>query len=174
MKFPDNPQILITAADVDRIMSELCDAVIASGFEAATDIVVGLRPRGVYVSDRLVDLLGKKLSADITYGKLDISFYRDDVRQEIRVPETTEMNFEIEGKKVLLIDDVLYTGRTIRAALDALQDFGRPGKIQLLALVNRLADRELPIQPDFSGLIVQEKMNKKVKVDYEKGHVFLY
>jgi pyrimidine operon attenuation protein/uracil phosphoribosyltransferase len=94
---------------------------------------------------------------------LDITFYRDDVRREIKVPNKTDINFSIENKKVVLIDDVLYTGRTIRAALDALLDFGRPKKVELCVLIDRRFSRQLPIQPDYPGNVIDDLISQKVK-----------
>ena len=98
------------------------------------------------------------------YGKLDITFHRDDVRKELHVPNQTDIKFSIEGKKVILIDDVLYTGRTIRAALDALLSFGRPEKVELLVLIDRRYSRQLPIQPDYTGKSIDSIVTQKVKV----------
>src|SRR5687768_15810522 len=123
-----------------------------------------MQPRGVYVSDKLMQELQKSLMPQVSYGKLDITFYRDDVRKELHVPNKTEINFSIENKKVILVDDVLYTGRTIRAALDALLDFGRPAKVELCVLVDRRFSRELPIQPDYVGKSIDSIISQKVKV----------
>ena len=97
---------------------------------------------------------------------MDITFYRDDVRKVLHIANATEIPFSIEGKKVVLIDDVLYTGRTIRAALDALLDFGRPSKVALCVLIDRRFSRELPIQPDFSGKAIDTIVSDKVKVNW--------
>lgn len=105
---------------------------------------------------------------------LDITFYRDDVRDELHVAGTTDIQFSIEEKKVVLIDDVLYTGRTIRAALDAIQDFGRPQKVELCVLVDRRFNRELPIQPDYCGKAIDTVISQKVKVEWDKEAVVLY
>ncbi|MBD0333072.1 MAG: bifunctional pyr operon transcriptional regulator/uracil phosphoribosyltransferase PyrR, partial [Chitinophagaceae bacterium] len=99
--------------------------------------------------------------------KLDITFYRDDIRKELHVPNQTDILFSIEGKKVVLIDDVLYTGRTIRAALDALMDFGRPEKVELMVLIDRRYSRELPIQPDYAGKVIDSIVSQKVKVKWQ-------
>ena len=110
----------------------------------------------------------------IQYGILDITFYRDDVREELHIANNTDIPFSIEGKTVILIDDVLYTGRTIRAALDAIQDFGRPQKVELCVLVNRRFNRELPIQPDYFGKSIDTITSQKVKVEWDKEQVILY
>ena len=128
-------------------------------------VLIGLQPRGIYLSDRIVKELSLEIEQqNIFYGRLDITFYRDDVRKELHVPNKTDINFSIEGKKVVLIDDVLYTGRTIRAALDALMDFGRPEKVELLVLIDRRYSRQLPIQPDYTGKTIDSIVTQKVKV----------
>ena len=95
---------------------------------------------------------------------MDITFYRDDVRKELHIANQTDIPFSIEGKRVVLIDDVLYTGRTIRAALDALLDFGRPEKVELCILIDRRFSRQLPIQPDYVGKSIDSIISQKVKV----------
>jgi pyrimidine operon attenuation protein/uracil phosphoribosyltransferase len=138
-------------------------------------VFIGIQPRGVKVSDEIVTCIKKQSpEKNVQYGLLDITFYRDDVREEIHVARTTDIPFSIEGKKVILIDDVLYTGRTIRAALDALQDFGRPQKVELCVLVDRRFNRELPIQPDYFGKAIDTSSAQKVKVDWDKEEVILY
>lgn len=133
--------------------------------------IIGLQPRGIYVSDKIVEELHNlNTGSTINYGKLDITFYRDDIRQELHVANKTEINFSIENKKVILIDDVLYTGRTIRAALDALMDFGRPEKVELCVLVDRRFSRQLPIQPDYSGRVIDTFITQKVKVSRNENN----
>ena len=139
------------------------------------DIVfIGIQPRGVQVAEKLMESIQQLSSAKPQYGILDITFYRDDVREELHVGSTTDIPFSVEGKKVVLIDDVLYTGRTIRAALDALQDFGRPQKVELCVLVDRRFNRELPIQPDYCGKAIDTVISQKVKVEWDKEAVVLY
>ncbi len=138
-------------------------------------VFIGMQPRGVKVGDRIVESV-RQLCADenVQYGVLDITFYRDDIRNELHVANKTDIPFSIEGKQVILIDDVLYTGRTIRAALDALQDFGRPQKVELCVLVDRRFNRELPIQPDYCGKAIDTIISQKVKVEWDKEAVVLY
>jgi len=136
----------------------------------ANSAIVGIQPRGTRLSDRIVDYL-RNWTGDrhIAYGKLDITFYRDDIHQGgVLVPSTTDMDFGVSGKRVILIDDVLHTGRTIRAAMDALLDFGRPEAIELMVLIDRRFSRELPIQPDYTGLAVDTIMSQKVLVKWEE------
>ena len=132
-------------------------------------VLICIQPRGIYLSDRIVEELRKELNKqDLQYGKLDITFYRDDIRKELHVPNQTDILFSIEGKTVVLIDDVLYTGRTIRAAMDALMDFGRPQKVELLVLIDRRYSRELPIQPDYTGKSIDSIISQKVKVYWQE------
>jgi pyrimidine operon attenuation protein / uracil phosphoribosyltransferase len=138
-------------------------------------VFIGLQPRGVKVSGLIVESIKKIYPNEkVQYGILDITFYRDDIREELHVANKTDIPFSIEGKKVILIDDVLYTGRTIRAALDALQDFGRPQKVELCVLVDRRFNRELPIQPDYCGKAIDTLISQKVKVEWEREEVVLY
>ncbi len=138
-------------------------------------VFIGIQPRGIKVSEHIIESI-KQLhpTKKINYGILDITFYRDDIRDELHEAKTTALPFSIEGKKVILIDDVLYTGRTIRAALDALQDFGRPQKVELCVLVDRRFNRELPIQPDYCGKAIDTLISQKVKVEWEREEVVLY
>jgi pyrimidine operon attenuation protein/uracil phosphoribosyltransferase len=138
-------------------------------------VFIGMQPRGVYISGKIVESI-KKIAPNekIQYGILDITFYRDDVRDEIRIANKTDIPFSVEGKEVVLIDDVLYTGRTIRAALDALLDFGRPKKVSLCVLVDRKFNRELPIQPDYCGKAIDSIISQKVKVEADLEQVVLY
>ena len=137
--------------------------------EIEDTVVIGIQPRGVFVSERFVAELKRLLPASqIRYGILDITFYRDDIRDELHVPNQTDIPFSIENKRVILVDDVLYTGRTIRAALDALLDFGRPAKVELCVLVDRRFSRELPIQPDYVGKSIDSIISQKVKVFWKE------
>ena len=168
-------QIILSSLQFNLIIKRLAQQLIESDENIADTIFIGLQPRGVFVSNKIIEEIKLLCAGDIIkYGLLDITFYRDDVRSEIHVSNKTEIPFSIDGKKVILIDDVLYTGRTIRAALDALQDFGRPKKVELCVLVNRRFDRELPIQPDYCGKTIDGHFEQKVKVDKENGEVVIY
>ena len=128
-------------------------------------VLIGIQPRGVFVSDSIVEELRRIMPEEkIRYGILDITFYRDDIRKELHVPNQTKIPFTIENKNVVLIDDVLYTGRTIRAALDALLSFGRPAKVELCILIDRRFSRQLPIQPDYTGKSIDSIISQKVTV----------
>jgi pyrimidine operon attenuation protein / uracil phosphoribosyltransferase len=167
--------LLISQPQLKLIINRLAQQLIENDESLSNVIFIGLQPRGVYVSDKIIEQIKLLCPAEIIqYGLLDITFYRDDVRTELHVPNKTDIPFSIDGKKVILIDDVLYTGRTIRAALDALQDFGRPKKVELCVLVNRRFDRELPIQPDYCGKVIDSHIEQKVKVNKEKDEVVIY
>jgi len=131
-------------------------------------VIIGMQPRGIYVSDRIVHELQQLTPNKIHYGKLDITFYRDDVRKELKFANKTDISFSIENKKVVIIDDVLWTGRTTRAALDALLDFGRPSKVELCVLVDRRFSRELPIQADYVGRAIDTFPQQKVIVKWKE------
>lgn len=146
-------------------IQRLCHQVLENHIDLENTVLIGLQPRGIYVSRRMVDQLKKQVSGDkIFYGKLDITFYRDDIRKELHKANHTDIPFSIENKDVVLIDDVLYTGRTIRAALDALLDYGRPAKVELCILIDRRFSRQLPIQPDYVGKAIDSIISQKVKV----------
>ena len=134
-------------------------------------VIIGLQPRGIFLSDRIVQELEKLVPpATIQYGKLDITFYRDDVRTSLHIASNTDIPFSIENKNVILVDDVLYTGRTIRAALDALLDYGRPAKVALCVLVDRRFSRELPIQPDYLGKAIDTIYSQRVTVLWKENN----
>ena len=123
-------------------IKRLAHQILENNSELQNTVLIGLQPRGIFLSDRVVEEIKKEAPADkIQYGQLDITFYRDDVRKELHIANRTDIPFSIEGREVVLIDDVLYTGRTIRAALDALLDFGRPGKVELCVLIDRRFSR---------------------------------
>ena len=146
-------------------IKRLAHQVLENHVELDNTVLIGLQPRGIFLSDKLVEEIKNEIVNDkIQYGKLDITFYRDDIRKGLHVANRTDIPFSIEGKNVVLIDDVLYTGRTIRAALDALLDFGRPEKVELCVLIDRRFSRQLPIQPDYIGRSIDAIVSQKVKV----------
>lgn len=168
-------QILLTSQQLQLTINRLAQQLIENDDNPGNVVFIGIQPRGVRIADSIIKSI-QSLSPDkkINYGMLDITFYRDDIREELHVPKETNLTQSIEGKKVILIDDVLYTGRTIRAALDALQDFGRPSKVELCVLINRRFNRELPIQPDYIGIAIDTEPGQKVKVDAENQQAVLY
>ncbi len=150
-------------------IKRLANQLLENHLSKETLFLIGLQPRGIFLSERIVSEIKKEnRSIQLNYGKLDITFYRDDIRKELHVPNKTEIDFSIEGRKVVLVDDVLYTGRTIRAALDALMDFGRPERVELLVLIDRRYSRQLPIQPDYTGKSIDSIISQKVKVMWQE------
>ncbi|MBV4358483.1 bifunctional pyr operon transcriptional regulator/uracil phosphoribosyltransferase PyrR [Pinibacter aurantiacus] len=152
-------------------IKRLSHQILENHYNLENTVLIGIQPRGIYFSDRLVENLRQELPATaIKYGKLDITFYRDDVRKELHLANHTDIPFSIENKQVVLVDDVLYTGRTIRAALDALLAFGRPEKVELCILIDRRFSRQLPIQPDYAGKAIDSLITEKVKVSWQEVH----
>lgn len=150
-------------------IQRLAHQMLENNKDMANTVIIGLQPRGIFMSDRIVAALKEIIpSLPFHYGKLDITFYRDDVRKTLHIANETDIPFSIEGKSVILVDDVLYTGRTIRAALDALLDFGRPAKVSLCVLIDRRFSRELPIQPDYAGKAIDTIFSDKVKVNWKE------
>ena len=146
-------------------IQRLTHQLLENHLDLENTVLIGIQPRGIYFSNRIVEQLRSQLgSKPILYGKLDITFYRDDVREGLHELNQTDIPFSIENKNVVLIDDVLWTGRTIRAALDALLAFGRPGKVELCILIDRRFSRQLPIQADYTGKSIDSIITQKVKV----------
>ena len=160
---------ILTAPAFGLTVQRLCRQLIEDRGHLGETALIGLQPRGVYFARRLRDELAKITGDDrITYGELDITFHRDDFRQRAvtAVPGTTQLDFSLDDRRVLLIDDVLYTGRTIRAGLDALMAFGRPRSVELMVLIDRRFSRELPIQPDYVGRAVDALNGQRVNVEW--------
>jgi pyrimidine operon attenuation protein/uracil phosphoribosyltransferase len=143
----------------------LADEIALRMPPSAKPALVGIQRRGVYLAGRLAGLLAGRLGRELPQGSLDINLYRDDwttLGPKATVGRTS-LNFDLPGRTLILVDDVLYTGRTVRAALEALADFGRPGKVELLALVDR-GGRELPIHADYAGLTLHTSDDEQVDV----------
>lgn len=173
-------QIILNKQQLHHTIERLAHQLLEDETDLQNIVFIGLQPRGIYISDKIIEHI-KALVRDsrnnnniVQYGKLDITFYRDDFKTEFHHANKTEIPFSIEGKKVILIDDVLYTGRTIRAALDALLDFGRPTEVKLCVLVNRRFNRQLPIQPDYTGIAIDSIVSQKVKVMTDREEVIVY
>ncbi len=134
-------------------------------------VIIGLQPRGVLFSQRLADYLSLSLQVPVRHGCLDITFHRDDFRRgsEVLLPNSTRIDFLVEGMNVILVDDVLYTGRSVRAGLDALLAYGRPKLVKLLVLIDRKYGRDLPLQADFTGREVDTVSGQKVKVEWSEN-----
>jgi pyrimidine operon attenuation protein/uracil phosphoribosyltransferase len=168
-------QTILDKNQLDLTIQRLAHQLMENHPDIESIALIGIQTGGIYLADKIVDVL-KSINKDkkIQYGKLDITFYRDDIRKELHVPNQTEIPFSIENKKVVLIDDVLFTGRTIRAAMDALQDFGRPQKVELCVLIDRKSSRQLPIQPDYCGKAIDSIISETVKVKWDREEVVIF
>ncbi|MBX2961872.1 MAG: bifunctional pyr operon transcriptional regulator/uracil phosphoribosyltransferase PyrR [Cyclobacteriaceae bacterium] len=166
-------KLILDSDLLDITLSRLCQQLIENHQSFDETVILGLQPRGIFLADIIHKKLEKLIKKSIPIGYLDATFHRDDFRRreipvkasEVRIP------FIIEGKKVILVDDVLFTGRTVRAALDAMIAFGRPAKVELFVLIDRRYSRDLPIAPDYVGRIVNTLSTQKVLVELEaQGH----
>ena len=162
---------ILTATQVKLSLKRLAHQILENHLDLENTVIIGMQPRGIFVSDRIVEEIRSLIQPEnIRYGKLDTTFYRDDVRTELHIANQTAINFSIQDKSVILVDDVLWTGRTVRAALDALLSFGRPAKVELCVLVDRRFNRELPIQADYIGRTINTYFSQKVKVEWAGFH----
>jgi pyrimidine operon attenuation protein/uracil phosphoribosyltransferase len=164
-------KILNNSLEIQIILHRLACQLIENHPNLENTVLIGLQPRGIYFADRLISILKNEYHLEgILYGQLDITFYRDDFRRSDKPLEANQTNidFVVENKKVVFIDDVLFSGRSIRAALTAIQSFGRPKGIELMVLIDRRFSRELPIQPDYSGRQVDVINQEKVKIFWKE------
>ena len=164
-------KVLLTSKEVNIILHRLACQLIEKHLDFSNTILIGIQPRGTFLAERLKDLLEKEYQiSKIALGYLDITFFRDDFRRTNKPLEAnkTQIDFIVENKKVVFIDDVLYTGRSIRSALTAIQSFGRPSEIELLTLIDRRFSRHLPIQPDYRGRQVDAINDEKVQVCWKE------
>lgn len=165
-------KVLLNAKEVQIALHRLACQLIENHDTFSNTVFIGIQPRGIYLAERLKSLLETDYKIkEIKLGYMDITFYRDDFRRNKKTLEAnkTKINFIVEDKKVVFIDDVLYTGRSIRAALTAIQSFGRPSEIELLTFIDRRFSRHLPIQPDYRGRQVDAINNEKVKVCWKEN-----
>ena len=169
------PKVLLDAAALERTLSRIAHELIERNSDLDVLALVGIHTRGVPIANRLRDLVAQRSGVLVDIGAVDITFHRDDVLVRGGEPPLhpqpvvrgTELDFSIEGKTVVLVDDVLFTGRTIRAAIDALLEYGRPARVQLAVLVDR-GHRELPIRPDYVGKNVPTSLAERVRVELEE------
>lgn len=165
-------KVLLNATEVQIALHRLACQLIENHDTFSNTVLVGIQPRGIFLAERLKTMLQEEYEIkNIQLGYLDITFYRDDFRRSEKPLEAnkTQLNFVVEDKKVVFIDDVLYTGRSIRSALTAIQDFGRPLEVELLTLIDRRFSRHLPIQPDYRGRQVDAIGDEKVKVCWKEN-----
>ncbi len=165
-------KVLLSSKEINIILHRLACQLLENHLDFSNTVLIGIQPRGTFVAERLKKILQEEYGVKrIDVGFLDITFYRDDFRRGEKTLEATQtkIDFLVEDKKVVLIDDVLYTGRSIRAALTAIQSFGRPSEIELLTLIDRRFSRHLPIQPNYTGRQVDAINEEKVKVMWEEN-----
>jgi pyrimidine operon attenuation protein / uracil phosphoribosyltransferase len=166
------PHVLLDEESMRRTLSRIAHEIIERNDDLGAVALVGIHTRGVPIAQRLRNLVEERTGEELALGQLDITFHRDDVHvragQPPRRPQPlvceTKLDFELEGRTVILVDDVLYTGRTIRAAIDALFEYGRPDRVQLAVLADR-GHRELPIRPDYVGKNLPTGRNERVQVE---------
>ncbi len=166
-------KVLLNQKEVNIILHRLACQLIEKHHNFSNTVLIGLQPRGVFLAQRIANILKEDYKVkDIQLGQLDITFYRDDFRRGEKplAANATEIDFIVENKNIVFIDDVLYTGRSIRAALTAIQSFGRPNEIELLTLIDRRFSRHLPIQPNYRGRQVDVINDEKVIVHWKENH----
>lgn len=163
-------QVILNEKQFELTLNRLCYQLIENhnGFEDT--VLIGLQPRGIHVLNRLRIKLEEILGHKVLCGQLDITFYRDDFRRREKpiIPSVTNIDFIVENKRVVLMDDVLYTGRTIRSGIDALMAYGRPSSVELLVLVDRRFRRQLPIQADYVGKTIDTLATERVNVEWKE------
>jgi pyrimidine operon attenuation protein / uracil phosphoribosyltransferase len=157
-------RVLLDEADLQRTLRRIAHEIVEKHPDLEQLALVGIHTRGVFIAERLAGLIEQFTDSRVPTGALDISFYRDDVRAHPQpVVKATRLEFDIDGRSVVLVDDVLYTGRTIRSAIEALFGYGRPERVQLAVLVDR-GHRELPIRPDYVGKNLPTSRDERVNV----------
>ena len=166
-----NENVILDPVHFNLTIKRLCFELIENHDDFSQSVIIGLQPRGVFLANRLKKELENIIPGiQLKVGKLDITFYRDDFRRR-DTPITaneTEMNFVIENKKVIMVDDVFYTGRSLRSGLDAMLAFGRPQKVEMLVLIERKYSRDYPLQPDYIGKSVDSLSSQRVEVSWEE------
>jgi len=163
-------RLIINSRLLEVTVDRLCQQLIENHSDFKETVILGMQPRGVLLARLIQKRIKHLVDFNLPVGFLDTTFHRDDFRRR-DIPKkanTTNVDFIIEGKRVVLVDDVLYTGRSVRAAMDAMLAFGRPTKVELLILVNRKYSRDLPIEPDYIGRNVNTIASQKVLVDWKE------
>jgi len=154
---------------LDITIQRLCYQIIENHGDFSNSVFIGLQPKGIFFATKIKKVLEKLTSSTIPLGYLDTTFHRDDFRRRATPVEasSTDIPFTIEGKKVVVIDDVLFTGRSVRAALDAMITFGRPEKVELVILIDRKYTRDLPIEANYIGKQIDSLFSQKVEVTWK-------
>ncbi len=169
---PMSQKVLLASKEMNIILHRLACQLIENHTTFENSVIIGIQPRGVFLAERIAKILKEEYQIPkVNLGRLDITFYRDDFRRSDKPLEAnkTHIDFVVEDKRVIFVDDVLYTGRSIRSALTAVQSFGRPSEIELLTLIDRRFSRHLPIQPDYNGRQVDAINEEKVKVNWKEN-----
>lgn len=163
------PKIILESKQFEITITRLCHQLIEVHNDFKNSAIIGLQPRGIFLAHRIQNELQKILKAKkINCGDLDTTFYRDDFRRKELIPNKTNIDFPIEDKNVIMVDDVLFTGRTIRAGLDAMLAFGRPKDVELLVLIDRRFSRNVPIQAKYVGMTIDSIESQNVKVEWKE------
>ena len=163
-------RLLLNSQHLKITISRLCHQLIENHDDFSHSVILGMQPKGIFLAERIKSELEKITGNPIQLGYLDTTFYRDDFRRrnEVITANETKVPFIIEDKKVILIDDVLYTGRTVRAAMDALIAYGRPAKVELLILIDRIHSRDIPVEANYVGKKVNTIQSQKVLVELKE------
>lgn len=161
---------LLDTHRLDVVLSRLAQQLVENHNDFADSVILGMQPRGVFLASRICQRIEELEGIKVPIGKLDTTFYRDDFRRRDAPlsPNATHVPFIIEEKKVILIDDVLFTGRTVRAAISAMLAFGRPKKVEFLTLIDRKYSRDLPVEPNYTGLSVNTIQSQRVVVEWKE------
>jgi pyrimidine operon attenuation protein/uracil phosphoribosyltransferase len=175
-----NERLILDHKKLQLTIKRLCYQLIENHHDFSNSVIIGLQPRGVFMADRIHKELEAILNKKVLLGRLDVTFFRDDFRRRANplIPNATSIDFTIENKRVILIDDVLYTGRTIRSGLDAMLAYGRPADVELMVLVDRRYSRHLPVEANYIGTQVDSISEERVKVEWKeadgKDQIILY
>jgi pyrimidine operon attenuation protein/uracil phosphoribosyltransferase len=162
-------KVVLGGEDLRRALARIAHEIVEKQAEPERLALVGIHRRGAILARRLRDLLAELVDVDVPLGDIDISFYRDDLsrRADAPVVNASHVDFDVDGRTIVVVDDVLYTGRTVRAAIEAIFDYGRPARVQLAVLADR-GHRELPIRPDYVGKNLPTSRGERVNVRVEE------
>jgi pyrimidine operon attenuation protein/uracil phosphoribosyltransferase len=165
------PTIILNSKQFELTIKRLCYQLIENHGDFSNSVIIGLQPRGVFLAERLKRVLKEVANIEATTGALDITFFRDDFRRsnESRIPSVTNLDFSLENKKVIIVDDVLFTGRTVRAGMEACLTYGRPLEFELMAFIDRRFHRNMPIQPNYIGKSVDTIDQENVIVQWKEN-----
>lgn len=163
---------ILNSLQVSLTIKRLCSQLIENHHNFSKSVLIGLQPNGIYLANRLKTDLQNSINKEVQTGSLDITFFRDDFRRKEKplIPSVTNIDFSLENKKVILVDDVFFTGRTVRSALDAIMTFGRPSSVEFLTLIERRFVQNIPIRADYIGKSIDTIKEEKVSVLWKEHH----